>query len=212
MEKNSSEKFYQELAKAYADHENAALLQELAELDRETRRRKHKNRRTMLLSMAAILVFAAIAIGSFRSGLPWPSAGMSSSSTSPPPQSSPLPPAASPLPPVAEDSPADTLRESVRFVNTNLPAGYKVTSVDYDHSAAIMEITNEKSNAIRLVAEEYDSFETGGFSRITINGNPAYGLVKNDYCILKFGRNGILYTISSMYTYEDLVEIGKRMN
>ncbi|MCL2122366.1 MAG: hypothetical protein FWH28_08980 [Clostridiales bacterium] len=209
MENRNSEKFYQELAKAYADQEDAALLRELAEIDRDARRHKSKNKRSMLLSLAAILVFAAIAIGSFRSGLPWPSSDMSSSSSSSSPSSSSP---SSSLPSAAEEAPADKLQESIRFVNANLPAGYNVERIDYDHSAAIMEITNEKRNAIRLIAEEYDNFETRGLSRITLNGNPAYGLVKNDYCVLKFGRNGILYTISSMYAYEDLVELCKTMN
>ena len=83
--------------------------------------------------------------------------------------------------------------------------------MDYDNLAAIMEISNERQNHIVLAIEEYAVFDTGGYSRITVNGSLVYGMVRNDYSVLKYSIDNTLYTLSSRFDYEDLIEISKNI-
>jgi hypothetical protein len=81
--------------------------------------------------------------------------------------------------------------------------------VDYDNAAAIMRITNDRMDSIVVIAEQYHDFDKEGFSVITINGLPAYIRRKNDYCVVKYRYDNMLYTLTSMYEYEGLIEISE---
>ena len=116
---------------------------------------------------------------------------------------------AAPMPPAPDTT--DELRHSVQLVRTSLPAGYSLDGIDYDNAAAVMGITNEQGNHIVLTVEKYYDFETEGFSVITVNGSTAWALVKNDYCVLRYAGEGIVYTCTSMYGYEDLIEISREL-
>ena len=116
---------------------------------------------------------------------------------------------AAPMPPAPDTT--DELRHSVQLVRTSLPAGYSLDGIDYDNAAAVMGITNERGNHIVLTVEKYYVFETEGFSVITLNGSTAWALVKNDYCVLRYAGEGIVYTCTSMYGYEDLIEISREL-
>jgi hypothetical protein len=223
MENKTNERFFAELAQAYAENEGAALQQELAELVRAsgplpTPGLERKIKRALsaykfrayalrALPVAASLLVAVLLYSSLG-GLPGPA-----SETQPPPFASPV--AEEPAAP-SDNAPTyeapgplaqNALRHSVKLVSASLPAGYTLTGVDYDNEAAIMEITNGQNNRIVLVTEAYHDFDKEGFSVITVNGVSAYGLVKKDYCLLKYAKDDMLYTLTSMYDYGDLLEI-----
>ena len=114
-------------------------------------------------------------------------------------------------PPQPEPDMIEKLHNSVAFVSTSLPAGYVLSAVDYDNLAAIMEITNERNNYIVLLAEQYQDFDKDGFTELRIHEATAYGLVKNGYSLLKYSKDDMLYTSTSLYGYEDLIEISKNI-
>ena len=219
MENKMDERFFKELAKAYAENEGAALADELAEIEKENRlpqalglakkikskkfNHKFRSYSLKLLPMAASFIIVFLLVNNYRDGL------KSSPGTNMPAPTSPIV-AESPENQPVYSSPGpveDALQSSVELVSASLPAGYALAGVDYDNAAAIMEITNEKSNRIVLVAEAYYDFDKEGFSAITVNDSPAYTLVKNDYCLLKYTKDDMLYTLTSMYDYGDLLEI-----
>jgi len=149
-----------------------------------------------------------------------PSAQSSSTPSQAPSSSAPSQAPSSSAP--SRPSPADSLpgapsaallelQDSVRLVSATLPEGYTVQNVDYDNLAAIMEISNARQNRIVLAIEEYSGFESEGFSVIAINGATVYGLVKNDYSVLKYSVDNLLFTLSSRFDYEDLIEISENI-
>ena len=123
----------------------------------------------------------------------------------------PLAPSTSTPPSYAQAISLVALRDTVSRVSDRLPDGYMVTDVDYDNLIAVMEIVNERENYIILTVEEYSGFDTKGFSEIIVNGSPVYGLVTNDYSVLKYNIDNTLYTLSSWYDYHDLIEISKNI-
>jgi len=218
MKDNKNDLFFSELAKAYAANEGAALINELAEIEttnmlphtlslgKKIKSKKFvlkfKNYSLRALPLVACLI---IAVMFFRSS-----------------GTSPQSPVAEDYPPAyMANAPADytptfiepsaetmnNLLHSIELVSASLPSNYTVTGVDYDNAAAVMEITNEKSNRIVLVTEAYHEFDTNGFNLIVVNGSPAYGLVKKDYCVLKYAKYDMLYTLSGLYDYGDLIEV-----
>jgi hypothetical protein len=222
MENRNSERFFAELAKAYAENEGAALNAELARLKAENRllpttgleskikskqaANKFRSYALRSLPLAASLMIALLVYSSYHNGLQSPTP-----KNQPPPTVATAPPAAMPAPtPSPEPPPMEiesALQLSVKLVSASLPAGYTLSGVDYDNEAAIMEITNETSNRIVLRAEPCYDFDKDGFTVIKVNGTPAYGLVKSDYCLLKYAKDDMLYTLTSMYDYGDLIEI-----
>jgi hypothetical protein len=101
------------------------------------------------------------------------------------------------------------LQYSVESFCDNIPDGYSVTGIDYDNLAAIVEIMNDEKNRIVLMAEEIHDFDKDGFSRMTIHGSVAYILQKSDYCVLKFTKDEVLYTLTSLYGQQDLIKIAE---
>jgi len=219
MELRKNEQFFTELAKAYVEQEAAALQIEAAEieaanmllptagLDRKIKsallKQKIRKYSVRSLPLVASLVFALLIYNGMQSAPPAHVAE-----------------APAPSAPVVVDYPASTpvymapspatqtaLLSSVELVKANLPEGYTLTGVDYDNAAAIMEITNENSNLIVVTAEAYRDFDKDGFTVIKANGAVAYGMVKNDYCVLKYGKDDMLYTMTCMYDYGDLIEL-----
>ena len=140
-----------------------------------------------------------------------PSAQSSSTPSQAPSSSAPSRPSPADSLPGAPSAALLELQDSVRLVSATLPEGYTVQNVDYDNLAAIMEISNARQNRIVLAIEEYSGFESEGFSVIAINGATVYGLVKNDYSVLKYSVDNLLFTLSSRFDYEDLIEISENI-
>lgn len=225
MKNIGSERFFAELAKAYSENEGAALQAGFAQISAENRllptagldkkiksslrNRKLRDYSLRSLPLAASLIIAVLIYSNVRLVPQSPPA--SAPLVAPPtvavtPAPEPEPPM--PLPePTAEADIAGALRQSVALVSASLPAGYGVTGVDYDNAAAVMEITNAQNNRIVLVTEAYHDFDTEGLSMVKVNGSPAYGLVKSDYCVLKYQKDDMLYTLTSMFNFGDLIEI-----
>lgn len=225
MENRVEERFFKELAQAYAEREGMALVNELTELKRENTlphsaglKRKIKNKLSyqrfrnfskVMLPLAASFLVALFFYTNYGNNKP-----LTSSESLP----APAAPATS-APIMAEESVAESdifysdsqtmqaLYNSVELVSASLPAGYYVSGVDYDNAAAIMEIISLHNNRIVLVTEAYHEFNNEGFSEILINGDLAYTLVKSDYCLLKYAKNDMLYSLSGLYEYGDLIEI-----
>jgi len=120
----------------------------------------------------------------------------------------PMPPTEQP---VTGPDLSERLQNSITFVSASLPAGYELTGVDYDNMAAIMEITSKKNNHIVLMTEEYNDFDKEGFTELRLEGSYAYGLVKDGYSLLKYEKDDMLFTLTSLYGYEDLIEISKNI-
>jgi hypothetical protein len=220
MENNNSERFFSELAKAYAASEGAALINELADIATANRlphnlklERKIKGKKfnysfrkysLRALPLAACLIIAVLFLNRNDAFLTKPVAEST-------PQGPPAYLAESPLnkPLFTEISPEEKIQlfNSVELVSANLPPGYAVTNVDFDNAAAIIEIISEESNRIVLTVATYQDFDKAKFSKITVNGSFAYGLVKKDYCVLKYGKDEMLYTLTSLYDYGNLIEI-----
>ena len=194
MDNNNSERFFAEVAKTYAENEGAALYDDFVETEAKTRmpstagldrkiKNKLINRKINKFTRRALPLAAAFVVAI----LLYNNAGDA-----------------------PQESGPDTmyyLQSNVELVSALLPAGYWVTDIDYDNAAAIMEIENEAANHIVLAIEEYDDFKKEGFSVIFVNGEEVYGMVKNDYSILRYRKYDMLYTFTCMYDYIDMVDI-----
>lgn len=193
MDNKNSERFFTELAKAYAENEAATLQSEFEEnaenrflstagLDRKIKnkllRRKINKFAKRALPLAAVFVVAVLLYNN-----------------------------AGDLPQESSPVTKNYLQSSVELVSASLPAGYQVLSVDYDNAAAIIEIENKAANHIVLAIEERDDFRKEGFSIIWVNGEKVYGMVKKDYSILQYSKDDMLYTFTCMYDYTDMVDI-----
>lgn len=221
MENRMDELFFKELAQAYAEHEGEVLINELAELDRASalpqsfgltkkiKSKVFKHKFTafsrVALPLAASFVVALLLYANYGGF------GSLAPSDSAPTTSAPLYLAEAPTMESAfytlDEKIIQTLEHSVALVSASLPTGYSVTGVDYDNASAIMEINAGQSNRIVIVTEAYHEFNTEGFSKLTIGDSLAYGLVKSDYCLLKYAKDDMLYTLSGLYEYGDLIEI-----
>lgn len=219
--KNEKERFFAELAKAYTAEEGITLLNEFANISKGNTllptaglERKIKNKlfhrkirsfTLKALPFAATFVVALLIFNGLQGYLAKQSPNYDTApSTTPIAMPAAPPTMASPNPNLAREH---SLLENVALVSANLPAGYEVTGVDYDNMAAVMAIENKAANRIILTLEEYTDFDTTGFSIIEVNGDMAYGLVKQDYCVLKYSKDDMLYTLTSLYDYGDLIEI-----
>jgi len=189
---------------------------------------QHRTRRYWLRSMplVASLIIALMIYNGYRDGLQLPSSentpvayaptapseSATSSAPAPPAEESPgmsETPATSPSEP--DINIEERLRHTVSFVSANLPLGYELTAIDYDNAAAIMQIINERNNHIVLLTEEYRDFNKDGFTEIEIDGTLAYGLVTNGHSMLKYSKDDMLYIFTSLFGYEDLIEISKNI-
>ena len=221
-----SEIFFTELAKAYAENEGVALQNEFAQLAAENRLphasgldRKKKNKLNhykagryglRLMPLAASIIFVMLIYNGYRSVLQQPFPTDESVASNPAASVSEPSNAVSSQPAEASDI-TDRLQSSVAFVSASLPAGYELTAVDYDNLAAIMQITNDRNNRIVLMTEEYRDFDKDAYTKITIHGSTAYGLMRDGYSLLRYGKDDMLYTFTSLYGYQDLIEISKNM-
>ncbi|MCL1975516.1 MAG: DUF4367 domain-containing protein [Firmicutes bacterium] len=220
MVNRADERFYKELAEAYAKRSGENLLNELAELKRENiqlrspgldRKIKNKvigyrffNYSKIALPLVASFLIAVLIYANFKETVPQSSSESMFIPTTP--MIAVNPNKKSGFSSNTEQL-RDTLENKIELISASLPTGYSVSGVDYDHGAAIMEIENEQNNRIILVTELYHEYVKEGFSALTVNDTTAYILVKNDYCLLKYAKDDMLYTLSGLYEYGDLIEI-----
>ena len=100
----------------------------------------------------------------------------------------------------------------IALMAAKMPAGYNVTGIDYDMEKTIYYITNDADNQIVMTTEksEFD-IEMAYYQEIRINGEPVYGMVKSDFSVITYEKDGVLYTLTSKYNYEDLIDISKNI-
>lgn len=111
----------------------------------------------------------------------------------------------------SNDTPRPTPNNNeVQLLSAKLPRGYMLTDVDYDNGKTIYYIVNESKNEIVLTTEEFSGeIENEIFQEININNTRVYGMVKNDYSVITYEKDDLLYTLTSKYNYKDLIEISK---
>lgn len=96
----------------------------------------------------------------------------------------------------------------ITLLSTKLPEGCVVTKTDYDYDKMIYYIRNAQNNNIVLVSEPFTEIPPEeNFDQITVNGITAYYMSKKDYKILFVRNNDALYTLSSEFNVQDLVDI-----
>ena len=93
-----------------------------------------------------------------------------------------------------------------------LPYGYDVTGVDYDNAKTIYHILNDTNNQIVLTTEKTSlDIDLAYYQEIRINGVRVFGMVKNDYSLITYEQDGLIYTLTSRYNYKDLIDISKNI-
>lgn len=214
-----NEGFFKALARAYAAAEGNALREEQADLesshrlppgtglDKKIKRKQAAGRfrsyalRTLPLA-ASLIIAVWVYNGYVATKTPYssgPSAGASSADSSSAAADS------------APDTETELLRSGVAFVSVSLPAGYQVTGIDYDNRQAVLDIENIENNRIVLTLTAGGVLENEGYTAVSLNGGTAYGMVRNDYSVLTYHKDGMLYTLTSPYGCEDLIEISKNI-
>lgn len=109
-----------------------------------------------------------------------------------------------------KESPVKNL--SIEFISSKLPAEYKLTDINYDMDKTIYYIASNTQNNIILTLEEAGGdFDKDIFKEAVINDTKVYGLVKNDFNVLIYEKDNLLYKLTSIYNYEDLIELSKNL-
>lgn len=108
------------------------------------------------------------------------------------------------------ESPSTVL--NYEFVAAKLPENYTVVKVDYDYQKTIYYISTSKENEVVLTVEESEEdMPTEGLNKIQINDTDAYTMVKDEYSLLKYKKDNVLYTLTSQYDLEDLIRISEKL-
>lgn len=95
-------------------------------------------------------------------------------------------------------------------LNVNLPQNYYVSQIKQDKEETIYYINNSANDDVILTVKKSDEdIEREGLKEISIKNSVAYGLAKADYSILKFEKEGNIYTLTCKYNYNTLIEISK---
>lgn len=98
------------------------------------------------------------------------------------------------------------------FVAAKLPENYTLVKVDYDNQKAIYYISTNRENEVILTVEESgEDIQAEGLNKIQIKDIDAYALVKQEYSLLKYKKNNILYTLTSEFDLEDLIRISEKL-
>lgn len=102
--------------------------------------------------------------------------------------------------------------EQIDFVSAKLPPGYTLSKKDYDKNKTIYYIASNTNNDIVLTTEEFASvIEKEFFQELQIKDTKVYGLVKDDFSVITYEKDNILYTLTSRYDYQDLIELSKSL-
>lgn len=95
-------------------------------------------------------------------------------------------------------------------LSVNLPEKYNISQIKQDKEETIYFIHNSTNDDVILTIKKSDNnLEIEGLKKISINNTMAYGLAKKDYSIIKFEKDGNLYTLTCKYDYNTLIEISK---
>lgn len=101
-------------------------------------------------------------------------------------------------------------KNDMEFLSAKMPNGYNITNVAYDKEKTIYYIKNETNNNIVLVSEKSKSeIEKELFKEIDVNNEKVYLLAKKDFNVLLYQKDDVLYSFSSEYNYNDLIELSK---
>ena len=204
------EQKFKNAAELYAKNEGEALLEEAAGLrrrnvsyltpraDRAVRelasKRKRPRRRNALLGFAGAAACIIIAVR-LISGVPGAMSGGGSIEN------------AAQAPPVLENLEKDVAAsgafgQEIIPISFVLPAGYEITSADFDNGMSVYALENEARGAVVLTM--YYADEAGaapgmedGFGEIIIDGASVPAKVNDAYKLLAFESGGLQYTLSS---------------
>ena len=98
------------------------------------------------------------------------------------------------------------------FVSAKLPENYTLQKVDYDYEKAIYHISSDDANKIILTVEEFtDDIPADGMEQIKINDINAYKKTDDEYSLLKYKKDNVLYTLTCPDNYDDLIVISKTL-
>lgn len=95
-------------------------------------------------------------------------------------------------------------------VSFSLPSGYEISTTTVDQGETIYYIEHSKQDDVVLVVRpgtlelDDDSLEPVAIGTVT-----AYGKQTADYSILKFEKDGFLYTLTCYYEYQTLTEVAE---
>ena len=227
---DKNEAFFKALASQYVEKDGERLKKELEDIENDqraiypTRLDKRIRSKVFMSDVRRMITIAASAVACvllvfaflgripllendvpslMDSGLPAGTAYEASSSVAPAP--------------AAENAPSrgdnrTQAQMQMALMSAKMPAGYIVTGIDYDMEKTIYYIKNDTDNQIVMTAEksEFD-IEFAYYQEIRINGEPVYGMVKSDFSIITYKKDGVVYTLTSRYNYEDLVDISKNI-
>lgn len=102
-------------------------------------------------------------------------------------------------------------KSDIEFLSARLPEGYELTSVDRDINKTIYYVASNDNNNIVITTEEATGvmLENEAFQEIYVNQTPVYVLVKNDFNVLTYEKDNIIYTMTDRYNYRDLIELSR---
>ncbi|MCL2461256.1 MAG: hypothetical protein FWF44_01205 [Defluviitaleaceae bacterium] len=217
--KDGDDEFFRKLAAQYVESEGEKLNRELEDaenapfpdnavkMERRVKSgvRAAKVRKALytVIPVAACFLVVIIGIYWFYSS--------SSNSNSPLAQGNAEPtPAAASTVSNSTATPAQTSdnRVEIAFLSEKLPEGCELTGTDYDHDKTIYHIRSASDDNVILVAEPYtEEPPTDGFIPTTINGLDAYVMNRTDYKVLWVRDGGALYTFTSEFSVQDMIDI-----
>jgi len=229
---DKNEAFFKALASQYVEQDGERLKKELEEIENDQKAsyppRLDKRIRGKILmtdarrtiTIAAPVAACFLLIFAFLGRIPFLENGVPSLMDSGPPADIAYEASSTGAPapaPAAENAPSrgDNRTQSqmqMALMSAKMPAGYNVTGIDYDMEKTIYYIKNDTDNQIVMTAEksEFD-IEFAYYQEIRINGEPVYGMVKSDFSVITYEKDGVVYTLTSRYNYEDLVDISKNI-
>lgn len=213
---DKNEAFFKNLAAMYAEKDGEALKNEVAEIEKEnmphsphldrkvqTKMLNFKMKRLSYLFVPVAACFILFAIYFGRAPINNNPTAMVEST---PPTNS------APDTAIVDNNTPRPIPNEVELLSAKLPNGYNVTDVDYDNGKTIYYIANDTKNEIVLTTEAFSGeLENEMFQEININNTRVYGLVKNDYSVITYEKDNILYKLTSKYNYHDLIEISKNL-
>lgn len=111
----------------------------------------------------------------------------------------------------SEDSPAPSMEAEVIPLSFPLPEQFAVTDVKQDRGQSIYYLEDQALDNVVMTLElagEESSTRTEGLTKLSLGGGTAYASTGQDYSLLTFVDNGILYTLTCKHDINTLTRLG----
>lgn len=104
----------------------------------------------------------------------------------------------------------DAAKDDIIPLEAALPDNFSITNIVQDGSETIYNIADTNNDGVILTICKSDgTMDIDGFEQININQTPAYVLEEDDYILLKFEKDGCLYSLTCKYNVNTLIQISE---